>query len=501
VPTNLELAPGAAIQGFTIGVFTTLIFLLIPLLAIRKVSPARVFLREMPEVRGSRLKRLRRDPLPLIAGLIMLAGIAIAASWLAGSLRWGLIFLAALLACITVLAAGAKALLSVLKRLPPLGSLALRHGIKNLNRPGYHAAPVMATLGLGAAFILTVYFVQTSLISQIIRSAPADFPNVFLLGVAGNDKQAISEFLASCKDIESHRMIPSIPSRLVRINGRTADELALEPNERRYFKMEFTLTWSESVPPDTRIVEGEWWRAPNSSPLISVGENAAEHLKIGLNSILEFEVGGVPVRGTVANIRDPEFSRPGTSNQFIFSPGALDGLPASYIGAVRLPSSRVAEFQSSLFKRFPNVTSIDVGEVLTRVQDLLNKVSHIIRFVAFFAILSGIIILAASVVSTRYQRIREVVLLKTLGATRHQIAGIQAAEFLIVGSAAGFIGGILAAITAHLLLGRLLETEFDFQWFPIITAVAATAFLSIGTGWVSSRGVLNQKPLQILREN
>ena len=166
-----------------------------------------------------------------------------------------------------------------------------------------------------------------------------------------------------------------------------------------------------------------------------------------------------------------------------------------------MPAPRVAEFQGSLFRQFPNVTSIDVGQVLTRVQDLLNKVSLVIRFVALFAIASGIIILAAGVVSTRYQRIREVVLLKTLGATRQQIGRIQAAEFLIIGSAAGLIGGILAAIAAHYLLGKLLNTEFDFQWIPLLAGVAATAALSIATGWLASRGVLNHKPLQTLREN
>jgi putative ABC transport system permease protein len=150
---------------------------------------------------------------------------------------------------------------------------------------------------------------------------------------------------------------------------------------------------------------------------------------------------------------------------------------------------------------FPNVTSIDVGQVLLRVQDLLNKLSRIIRFIALFAIFSGIIILAAGVVSTRYQRIREVVLLKTLGGTRLQIAKIQAAEFLIIGSAAGLTGGFLAAVAAHYLLGKLLHTEFEFQWIPLLSATVGTAAISIATGWLASRGVLKHKPLEILREN
>jgi putative ABC transport system permease protein len=501
LPTHLELAPGAAIQGFVIGLFMTFIFLITPLLAIRKVRPIRIFLREMPETQYSTLRRLRHDPFPLVSSLLLLLGIGLAASWLAESFRWGFAFLFGLAACILILALAARILLFALKRIPPPPSLAIRQGLKNLNRPGNHVSSIMVALGLGVAFILAVYFIQTSLISQIVKSAPADFPNVFLLGITESDKPALTDLLKSQKGIADQALVPMFSSHLLKINGKTIDQLGVEQHEQRYFQMEFSLTWSASVPPETRIIEGRWWQPPYDTPLISVGENAAQHLKIRTGDILDFDIGGVAVRGRVMNIRDAEFSRPGTSNQFIFSPGSLGDFPASYVGTVRIDPSRIAEFQSSLYRQFPSVTSIDVGQVLTRVQDLLDKVSTVIRFVALFAIVSGVIILAAGVISTRHQRTREVVLLKTLGATRPQISRIQAAEFLIIGSAAGLVGGILAAIAAHYLLGKLLQTEFEFRWLPLLVSVMTTATLSIVTGWLASRGVLSHKPLEILREN
>ena len=321
------------------------------------------------------------------------------------------------------------------------------------------------------------------------------------MGVTQQDKAALSDFLNNRSGAVANALIPDIPSRLSSVDGRTADQLDMTPHNRRHFRGEFSLTWAESIPPDTRIVEGRWWRPPYTAPMISVGEEAARQFKIRIGSILEFDVSGRPVRGKVVNIRDIEFSRPGISNQFIFSPGVLDDFPVSYIGTVRMQPSRVAGFQGSLFRQFPNITSIDVGQVLVRIQDLLDKMSTVIRFVAVFAIISGIIILASSVVSTRYQRTREAILFKTLGATRSQVAGIQAAEFLIIGSAAGLVGSVLAAIAAYFLLGKLLNTDFDFQWMPLLAATAATAILSIVTGWLASRGVLNHKPIEILREN
>jgi putative ABC transport system permease protein len=295
--------------------------------------------------------------------------------------------------------------------------------------------------------------------------------------------------------------IPAIPSRLRRVDGKTADELGLDRDGSRYFRIEFILTWTTDLPPDTRLVEGTWWKPPYDTPQISIGQYAARTLRIGVGSTLEFESSGKTLQGRIANVRDVEFSRPGSSNQFIFSPGSLDGLPASYVGALRVEPAKIAPLQSSLFSRFPNVTAIDVGQVLSRVQVILDKIATVIRFIALFAILAGVVILASSVASTRYQRIREAVLLKTLGATRSQVTRIQAAEFMIVGTVAGMIGALMAAAAADYLLGKLLETEFEFRWLPLLVGTVATAVLAIATGWIASRGVLNSRPLEILREN
>jgi putative ABC transport system permease protein len=502
LPTELDAAPSAAIQGFLIGLATTLLFLLPPLLAIRNVRPTRIFLREMPETHYSTLQRLRRDPMPALASLVLLFGIGCLTSWAAGSWKRGWYFSAGLVAAILVLAIAAKLLLAVVRRVPRPRLLALRHGLKNLGRPGAHVASVLVALGLGVGFVLTVYFVQTSLLPQIIQSAPADFPNLFLLGITERDRDPLWSFLSREPGVTDPGVpIPAVPARLRRIDGKTADQLALEHDERHFFQIEFILSWSERIPPDTKLVEGRWWDAAADMPQISVGLGATRHLPLHVGSILEFESSGRLVRGRVANVREAEFARPGSSNQFLFSPGSLDGLPTSYVGAVRVAPGATAALQRALFARFPNVTSIDPGHIIARVQGLLDKVANVIRFIAAFAILCGVIMLATSVASTRYQRVREAVLLKTLGATRAQVARIQAMEFLTIGLMAGFIGAMIASAAAHILLGTLLETEFRFQWATVLVGTLATAVLAIATGWIASRGVLRHRPLEILREN
>jgi putative ABC transport system permease protein len=502
LPTRLEIAPEVAIQGLLIGIAASLLFLLPPLLVIRKIRPARVFLRDMPETRTTFFQRLRHDPVPLACSMVLLAGVGLLASWLAHSFRWGFTFLGGFAGAILVLASAARILLTVLKRAPRSSSLALRHGIKNLNRPGSHVAPVLVALGIGTAFILTVYFIQTSLLSQIVKGAPADFPNVFLIGVTERDQAPLWSFLKDQPGlIDAGVPIPAIPSRLRSVDGKSVDQLGLEANARNYLRHEFTLTWSAAVPPDTRLIEGQWWKAPFQEPMISVGERAAGSLKLQIGNILEFQAAGKILRGRVVNIRSTEFDRPGTNNQFIFSPGALKDFPASYVGAIRMMPAEVARFQKTLFSRFPNITSIDIGQVLVRVQELLDKISTVIRFIAFLAIVAGLTLLASSVAATRHQRIREAMILRTLGATRTQVARIQAVEFLVIGLAAGLLGGLLAAVTSHFLLGRLLNTDFEFRWLPFLSGTLGTAALAITTGWIACRGVMNHKPLEVLREN
>jgi len=502
IPTQIEIAPSAAVQGFLIGLLTTMLFLLPPLLAIGKIRPARVFLREMPETRYNVLKRLRQDPLPLLMSIVLLIGAGLLASWLAESFLRGFVFIGGLAGAITILALGAKLLLIVLKHMPRPSSLALRHGLANMHRPGSHVTSILVAMGVGVAFILTVYFIQTSLLAQIMRSAPTDFPNLFLMGITERDKDPLSAFLKEQSGTaDSSSLIPMVSAKLERVDGKPIDQVGRGAPGRPRYHGEYSLTWMTEMPPYTKIAEGEWWKPPYNEKLISVTEEAAREMQIGVGSTLQFNCSGVTVSGKVTSIRNVEFVRPGSSNQFVFSPGALDNLPTNYIGSIRIPQSQVSRVQSELFSRFPSVTSIDVGQILNRVQNLLDKIAAIIRFVAFFAILSGVIIMASSIASTRYQRIREAVLLKTLGATRAQVARIQAAEFLIIGLAAGLIGGALAAAAARYLLGNLLNTEFEFRWIPFVVGTLATAAMAIATGWIANRGVLNHKPLEILREN
>ena len=186
--------------------------------------------------------------------------------------------------------------------------------------------------------------------------------------------------------------------------------------------------------------------------------------------------------------------------EFFFTAGALDGLPAIYYGGVRATPKSVPGIQKALYEKYPTVTVVNMADVLDTIQSIVDQISLVVRFISFFSILAGAVILASSVAGTRFRRIKEVVILKTLGATRQRIARIFSVEFLVIGTVAGLMGGLLAGGFAWLVLNRLLRADASPDVFPMLIAVAGTAVLAVVTGWAASYRTLGQKPLEILRD-
>jgi len=190
----------------------------------------------------------------------------------------------------------------------------------------------------------------------------------------------------------------------------------------------------------------------------------------------------------------------GANNQFILSPGSLDNFSAVYYGALRVKPENIGVIQARVFAQFPTVTLINANDILEIVQGVMDRVSLAVRFVSGFAIFGGLVVLASSIAGTRYRRMREVAILKTVGARRRTVIRMFCLEFAVIGSTAGLIGGALAAITSAILIGQLLDTSYVFSWSPVFAAGLVTAVLTVVTGWLATYGVLARKPLDILRD-
>ncbi|HZS50348.1 MAG TPA: FtsX-like permease family protein [Bryobacterales bacterium] len=509
IPITIRWASPAALQGLAVGMLCTLLATLPPLLLVRRIKPSDIFRRDMPEARPSLSDRLHMARAALAAGGSILAGLGGITVWLAGSFRLGLIFLAGVLGAVIALSAFAWLIL----RLVRIGSAALancragrwrlpstlRHGIANLHRPGTQAATVLVALGLGVSFMLTVHLVQHSLLVQIFASAPPDMPNVFFINITGRERDGLAELIHSQRGVQdASPPVPLISGKLKSVDGTPVDRLALQGWARRFQGSRY-VTWSEEPPRHTEVVEGAWWKGRPHPAEMAIDEDAAQILGLRPGSQLEWEMGAKTVAARVAAVYRAEVTRFGSGAEFIFSPGALDGLPAIYYASARVRPADVAALQKAAFERYPTVTVINAAEVLQTVQQVIDQIALIVRFISAFAIFAGAIILAASVAGARLRRLREVSILKTLGATRGCVARIFCVEFLILGTLAGSAGCVLATGLSSLFLRQLMEARLDINWRANLAAVVFTALAVNLTGWIASVRILNQKPLEILR--
>jgi putative ABC transport system permease protein len=373
-------------------------------------------------------------------------------------------------------------------RIPSL----VRQGMANLNRQGNQAQAILVALGLGVTFTLTIYLVQDSLVTQIIGTAPPGAPNVFLVGVTQSQVEPLKQLIARQDGVLGPvEFVPRVAVRLISTNG--------VPVTNR-FRGTTTVMWEAAQPEYLRVIEGAWWSPKTKDPVVSIMVETAKRLNLKLGDSIEIEASGRTIQAHVVALHEWDMKRFMPTSSLVFNQPALEGLPVAFDGGVRIRPSSVGAFQRAAFDKFPTTTVVNIADALEIVQQVVDQIALVIRFLSGFAILAGAIILAASVAGTRFRRVREVVILKTLGATRRHVVRIFSVEFLTLGVVAGVMGGILATVFSSLLLKRLLNAHFQFDPKATLLAVVLTALLANLSGWLASLRILGQKPLEVLRE-
>lgn len=493
----------ALMQGLGVGLLSTLLFTLVPLLRIRTIRPIMILRRDMVEPSVKWWKRWLGAKSAIVVGGVILLGLGLIASWLSDA-RIGSFFVGGLVASLLVLSAVAWALLKglrlFLRKTTFVLPNAVRHGIANLYRPGNQAQTVLVALGVGVTFILTIYLVQNQLIRQLVSSAPPGMPNVFLIDITPELKDGVTKLVTESPGVKGKLDVtPAVAARLMQVNGVPVQQLDLKGWGRRFLQTR-SVTFAKKQPDGFEVYSGNWWKEGAPEHYVGVAEDAAKILNIGPGSVLDFEATGKPFRATVAALYRTEGFRMGAMSEFTFTPQTLQGMPAIYYAGARVDSSKVALLQRAAYEKYPTVTVINIAEALAIIQEVVDQAALVIRFLSVFAILAGIIVLASSVAGSRFRRIREVVILKTLGGTRQKIANIFSVEFLLLGAVAGLMGGLLGSGFSAFMLRRVWEADAGFAFVPLLVAVITTALLANAAGWMASARILGQKPLEVLRD-
>jgi putative ABC transport system permease protein len=495
----------SALQGLAVGMLIVLLFTVPPLLGIRDIRPALIFRREMAAPPAGLKIWWKRAAASISSAVVILAFVGLIASWLSDNARTGLWFAIAMAAGLASLGIVAWALLRglrwVSRHLPRRAGPVVRQGIANLYRPGNHAGAAVMALGVGVMFTVTVWIVQRGLLKDIVRTAPPGMPNVYLLDVTAATRDAVYKLISEQQGLEgAPEMIGAVAATIQSIDGVPFERENQRGVARRYAR---TVTVSPQAvrPAFTEVVAGQWWNdGPHATPQLSVAESAAKLLNLHVGSVVVWTTPQRTFSSTVAAIHRSEAVRLTARIEFFLTPEALAGLPAIYYGGIRASAKSVPAIQKAVYEKFPTITVVNMADVLDTIQSVVDQISLIVRFISAFSILAGAIILASSVAGTRFRRIREVVILKTLGATRRRIAQIFSIEFFVIGTVAGMMGGLLAGGFAWVVLNRLLRADSAPDSLPMLVSIAGTAILAIATGWLASYRTLGQKPLEILRD-
>ncbi|MDA0690907.1 MAG: FtsX-like permease family protein [Nitrospinae bacterium] len=501
---NIEFQPGfywlPAAQSLCLGMLTTLLFCAWPLILAVKTRPLRLFRRNFEEeeiAQGSRRERWT-------AGITMMTGLALIIFWQAESVKRGAIFLLALILATLILRAVALGLLKILRKVPPPQSMTRRYGLSNLYRPNNQAASIITCLGLGIMLVLTVRLVQMDMLSMLKSNTEINPPNYFYIDIQSDQTERFTKILDQTAPEAERELIPLIRSRLYSANGKkTADWQYKNRSEEEWFiTRSFVLTHMSGPPPkDNKIVEGKWWSEKEASiPQVSVEEDAAQRLGLTIGSELTIEIQGIPISAPVTSIRKVNWRNMRTNFYMIFSPGALDGAPITYVATVNVSEEKELALQQAVVDQLPNVTALSTRDIVNTVESVVGKLKTLVDFMSGFSILSGLIILSGSIASTKYRRLKESAILKILGARRQAVASILGIEYAILGIVSGIMGAGLSCLLAWGVMKYLVKSEWHLYPSVLLWTVALSVLLTTGTGILSSLDVLKNKPFKTLRQ-
>jgi len=505
VHAHLDFPWRSVAAGLGTGLLTTLLFCLPPLLDVRNVRPVLVLRRLVepgPEGFLAWLAHWWARRLQLGLAALVVAALGAIAWALSDSAMVGgwfaFLFSLALIVLLIMAAAALWTLRFLLNRVRLHLPSFLRHGLSNLDRPGNQSAAVMAALGAGVMLILAVYLMQATLLREIRETASPSLPNVFLVDVTTDEAAGVKELFARQPGVSQPLdLMPVVQGRFVSLNGKPLDQLKDQHFPRRMLERA-ELSWADAAPVGDKVTQGKWWTSADAAEL-AVNEGVAQRLHLGVGSAVELAVGGVARALKVAAIYRADGQHLGARVEFMLPSGQLKDAPATCYGGAHVDPHQVAAIERALFATYPTVTIINLADVLERIESVVDQITFVVRFLAGFSIFAGLMILASSIASTRFRRMREAVVLKTLGATRMRIVRTFSVEFSVLGLLAGSVGVVFANLLTRVLL-RKLDVGYHVEWRATLIALVGTALLATATGWIASYRILGLRPLEVLRE-
>lgn len=496
---QLSLSIQPIIMGLLLGVLMSVLFALLPLISTWYVSPLQVLrIQETPEERPRKARAL-----VFIAILIF---VFLFSLWLLEDLSYATGFVISIAVTFSILAGVATLFMKGIKRFfPAKWSFTSRQSLLNLFRPNNQTMVLLIAIGVGAFLISTLYFTKDMLLAMAQLDSSTNSPNIILLDVQSEQNGEVAESITH-KGLPVLDNIPIVTMRMHTIKGRDANELRQDTTltmNKWVLNHEFRVTYRDTLISSETLTEGEWIpEIPKEGPIpISIADNIARDAELAVGDTVIFNVQGVLMETVIGNIRAVDWARMQPNFNVVFPTGVLENAPQFQVITTNAPNAEAsARLQRELVQKFPNISVLDLRQIVTLIENILDKIAWVINFMAFFSILTGIIVLIGAVRTSKYQRIKESVLLRTLGATSRQILQITALEYFYLGLLGSGIGIILSLISSQLLASFVFKAPFVPSLVPFLVLLPGVTLLVLLIGLGNSRSVLNSSPLEVLRK-
>ena len=496
---DLDISWTAVFQGLTIGTLVTGLFALVPLLSVRLISPLRTIRSTFEGDVGP------KDPvkwLVYVAIVVALFGFL----WsLTSELSTAVFFTVGLLLSFFLLYLVSTFIMWAVRKFFPSGwSFVFRQGLSNLYRPNNQTRTLIVSIGLGTAILTILFIIQGLILNNVDSMDAGGQPNMILYGIETSQKDEVAE-ITRANEMPVIQQVPIVTMKLAGWKGKTKDEWMRDTTrraERWVVHREARVSYRDTLVSDEELIAGEFTgTATGDSVLISVDKGWAESLDVWLGDEIVWNVQGALITTYVSSIREIEFRSMRTRFFVLFPNGVLEDAPQFHVLVTKSPNSKVmGDYRRAVIKAFPNVSVVDLGSILNTLNDILSKVSYVIKFMAGFSIITGLIVLLSSLLLSKFQRIRESVLLRTLGAKGNQILKINATEYALLGSLSALTGIVIAIVGSYFLATGELELDFRIDPWPILAIFVLVVALTVCIGLYNTKEVLQRSPLEVLRK-
>lgn len=508
--TSVSISASAAAQGVAVGLLVSLLFALVPLLEIRQVKPLLLL-----RAHSSGSAR-RRDWRSWLAGGLTGAVLALVAVWQADSVRTGLYVSAGFAIIAAVLYGASIGLVRLTRPFVSSSRFALRHAAISLGRPGNQTRVVLMSVGLGCFFVMGVRATQVSLITDLTTGVSERSPDFVLIDIQRDQVESLQTAMAPFLR-EPARIMPNMRARVVAIAGRTLQLDSVQAvREHGRLTREYGLTFRDHLEANEELVAGRFWNSAetDATPAVSAdGETVDTEVSIEVDAqedgveigdVVTFDVAGAILRARVTSVRRVAWED-AQSGGFVFvlkpSP-AVERAPHAYVGFLRVKDEQAAirgGLQRVLVRSHPNVSAIDVRDIIASIRDVVDNVTVGVTAVGVVTLIGGILILIGAVAMTKFQKIYETAIYRTLGASTKLVVAMLAMEYGLL----GLLAGTLGAVGGAALSWGLATQVFNINWTPapgllVLGIVLSTAIVAL-VGVASSLDVLRRKPLATLR--